>query len=313
MLMFVVKRLLLALTTIIVVSLIVFLLVHFGTPGPGVTALGMGATPEEIEAYNEKVGWNDPLFSQYWTWISSAAMGNLGTSLSDGRDIMNDIGIRLPVTAALAAGATLLSALIGILLGVSAAVRRGWTDRFVGAFAGVAVALPSFWLGIVLVYFLAVQNAILPATGFVPFEVSPALWAASLALPILTLAIGGAAFISRQTRASMMEALAQEHIRTLRATGTPTWRILFIHALRYASLPIVASVALQFIALFGGSVIIEQLFAMPGIGLAIQGAVGQSDAPTIQAITVVATVVVVTVNLALELITRFLDPKLRAS
>lgn len=313
MLTFVVQRMLLALTTVIVVSIIVFLLVHLGTPGPGVTALGIGATPDEIEAYNDSVGWNDPLVGQYWAWISSAAMGNFGVSLTDGRDIMRDIGIRLPVTAALATGATVFSGIIGIVLGVTAAVRRGWTDRLVGVFAGLTVALPSFWLGIVLVYFFAVQNSILPATGFVPFEISPALWAASLALPVMTLAIGGSAFIARQTRASMMDALAQEHIRTLRATGMPTWRILFVHALRYASLPIVASIALQFIALFGGSVIIEQLFAMPGMGLAIQGAVGQADAPTIQAIVVVATVVVVVVNLALELLTRFLDPKLRAS
>lgn len=313
MLKFAASRLILALTTVIVVSVIVFLLVHVGTGGPGVVALGQGATPEEIEAYNEAIGWNDPLLAQYWAWLSSAATGDFGVSLIDGRDIIQDIGIRLPVTASLAAGATLFSAIVGITLGVSAAVRRGWFDRFVSVFAGLAVAIPAFWLGIVLVYFFAVQSSILPATGYVPFDVSPSLWAASLALPILTLAIGGAAFIARQTRASMTDALAQEHIRTLRATGTPTWRILYIHALRFASLPIVASIALQFIALFGGSVIVEQLFAMPGIGLAIQGAVGQADSPTVQAIVVVATLVVVTVNLALELLTRFLDPKLRAS
>jgi peptide/nickel transport system permease protein len=313
MLVFAVRRLLLALITVIVVSIIVFLLVHLGTGGPGVIALGQGATPDEIDAYNQKVGWNDPLVLQYWSWISGAATGNFGVSSTDGRDIIKDLGVRLPVTASLAGGATLLSAALGIILGVTAAVRRGWTDRFVSVFAGLAVSIPSFWLGIVLVYLFAVQSSILPATGYVPFDFSPSLWAASLALPVLTLAIGGSAFIARQTRASMTEALAQEHIRTLRATGTPTWRILYIHALRYASLPIVASIALQFIALFGGSVIVEQLFAMPGIGLAIQAAVGQADSPTIQAIVVVATLVVVIVNLALELLTRFLDPKLRAS
>lgn len=313
MVVFIVKRLLFALVTVLVVTIIVFLLVHLGGAGPGVIALGQGATPEEVEAYNQSVGWNDPLPGQYLTWLSAAATGHFGVSLTDGRDIIADILTRLPVTASLAAGATLFSSIIGIVLGVTAAVRRGWADRFVSAFSGLVVAIPSFWLGIVLVFLLAVQSSVLPATGYVPFEVSPSLWAASLALPVLTLAIGGAAFIARQARASMTEALAQEHIRTLRATGTPTWRILYIHALRFASLPIVASIALQFIALFGGSVIVEQLFAMPGIGRAIQGAVGQSDAPTIQAIVVIATLVVVTVNLLLELLTRFLDPKLRAA
>ena len=150
-------------------------------------------------------------------------------------------------------------------------------------------------------------------TGYVPFEVSPQDWGMSLALPVITLAVGGAAFIARQTRASMLEALQQEHIRTLRATATSTWKILYIHALRYASLPIVAGIALQFIGLFGGSVIAEQLFAMPGLGQAVQTSVSTHDAPAVQGVVVIATVVVVAVNLVLELATKFLDPKLRAS
>lgn len=313
MVVFIAKRLGLAIATILVVSIIVFLLVHSGNGSPGVIALGAGGTPEEIEKYNDRIGWNDPLLTQYLAWLGKAVTGNLGVSFTDGRDIFADILIRLPVTASLAAGATLLSAILGIVLGVTAAVRRGIADRIVGIFAGLIVAVPSFWLGIVLIFLFAVQSSLLPATGYVPFADSPSRWAQSLLLPVITLGVGGAAFIARQTRASMMEALAQEHIRTLRATGTPTWRILYIHALRFASLPIVASIALQFIALFGGSVIIEQLFAMPGLGVAIQGAVGTADSSTVQGIVVVATVVVVVVNLALELTSAFLDPKLRTS
>jgi peptide/nickel transport system permease protein len=186
-------------------------------------------------------------------------------------------------------------------------------DRIVGGVCGLAVALPAFWIGIIFVYFLAVQSSVFPATGYVPFEVSPQDWALSLALPVITLAVGGAAFIARQTRASMLEALQQEHIRTLRATATPTWKILYVHALRYASLPIVAGIALQFIQLFGGSVIAEQLFAMPGLGQSVQNSVSTHDAPSVQGVVVIATVVVVAVNLVLELATKFLDPKLRAA
>ena len=313
MVVFIAKRLGLAAATILVVSILVFLLVHSGNGSPGTVALGVTGSPEEIEAYNDRIGWNDPLISQYLGWLGSAITGDFGVSFTDGRDVLDDILIRLPVTASLAAGATLLSAILGVVLGVTAAVRRGLADRIVSGFAGVIVAVPSFWLGIVLIFILAVQNSVLPATGYVPLTDSPSRWALSLVLPVLTLGIGGAAFVARQTRASMMEALAQEHIRTLRATGTPTWRILYIHALRFASLPIVASIALQFIALFGGSVIIEQLFAMPGLGVAIQGAVGTADSSTVQGIVVVATVVVVIVNLVLELVSAFLDPKLRAS
>jgi peptide/nickel transport system permease protein len=132
-------------------------------------------------------------------------------------------------------------------------------------------------------------------------------------LPVLTVAITSMAGIARQTRASMSETLTQEHMRTLRAVGTPTTRIVYVHALRGASLPILAIVAIQFIVLFGGSVVIEVLFALPGIGQAMQAATGSADLPFVQALVLVATLVVVVVNLVLELLNRTLDPKLRAS
>ena len=313
MALFITKRLLMALATVLVVAVLAFLLVHAMPGSPGAVSLGAGASQEAIDQVNQGLGWNDPLLAQFVRWLGDAVQGNLGISLIDGRSISDDLANRLPVTASLAAGATLLSAVLGIALGVTAAVRGGMVDRIVGGICGLAVALPAFWIGIIFVYLLAVQSSVFPATGYVPFETSPQDWALSLALPVITLAVGGAAFIARQTRASMLEALQQEHIRTLRATATPTWKILYIHALRYASLPIVAGIALQFIGLFGGSVIAEQLFAMPGLGQAVQTSVSTHDAPSVQGVVVIATVVVVAVNLVLELATKFLDPKLRAS
>jgi len=313
MALFITKRLLMALATVLVVAVLAFLLVHAMPGSPGAVSLGAGASQEAIDAVNQRMGWNDPLFAQFFTWLGSAVQGDLGISLIDGRSVSADLASRLPVTASLAAGATILSAVLGIALGVTAAVRGGVLDQAIGGFVGLLVALPAFWVGVLFVYLFAVQSSIFPATGYVPFEVSPQDWALSLALPVITLAVGGAAFIARQTRASMLEALQQEHIRTLRATATPTWKILYVHALRYASLPIVAGIALQFIGLFGGSVIAEQLFAMPGLGQAVQTSVSTHDAPAVQGVVVIATVVVVAVNLVLELATKFLDPKLRAS
>lgn len=313
MALFISKRLLMALATVLVVAVLAFLLVHAMPGSPGAVSLGAGASQGDIDEVNQRLGWNDPLLVQFVRWLGDAVQGNLGVSLIDGRSVSADLLSRLPVTASLAAGATLLSAVLGIGLGVTAAVRGGMVDRIVGGVCGLAVALPAFWIGIIFVYFLAVQSSVFPATGYVPFEVSPQDWALSLALPVITLAVGGAAFIARQTRASMLEALQQEHIRTLRATATPTWKILYVHALRYASLPIVAGIALQFIQLFGGSVIAEQLFAMPGLGQSVQNSVSTHDAPSVQGVVVIATVVVVAVNLVLELATKFLDPKLRAA
>jgi len=313
MALFITKRLLMALATVLVVAVLAFLLVHAMPGSPGAVSLGAGASQQAIDEVNQRMGWNDPLPVQFFTWLGSAVQGDLGVSLIDGRSVSADLASRLPVTASLAAGATVLSAVLGIALGVTAAVRGGILDQVIGGFVGLLVALPAFWVGVLFVFLFAVQSSVFPATGYVPFEVSPQDWALSLALPVITLAVGGAAFIARQTRASMLEALQQEHIRTLRATATPTWKILYVHALRYASLPIVAGIALQFIGLFGGSVIAEQLFAMPGLGQAVQTSVSTHDAPAVQGVVVIATVVVVAVNLVLELATKFLDPKLRAS
>ncbi len=313
MLTFVLKRIAFAILTLVVATALAFVLVHLSGSTPGGVALGMSGTPEQVEAYNIEVGWYDPWIVQYLDWWGQVLQGNLGVSLIDGRPIGPDITKRLPVTAALAVLGTLVSALIGITMGVVAAVRGGVVDRGITALSGILLSLPAFWVGVLLVYVFAVQMRLLPATGFVPFAANPEAWARSLVLPVLTIAITSAAGLARQTRASMGEALTQEHMRTLRAVGTPTWRIVYVHALRSASLPILASVAIQFIILFGGSVIIEVLFALPGIGQAMQAAVGSADLPFVQALVLVATLVVVVVNLALEFLNRVLDPKLRAS
>lgn len=313
MVLFIVKRIAFAVLTILVATWIAFVLVHLSGSTPGGVALGNSATPEQVAAYNQEIGWYDPWIVQYFAWLGQVLQGNLGVSLIDGRPIGPDIAKRLPVTAALAVLGTLLSAIVGIVMGVTAAVRRGAADRIITATSGVLLSVPVFWVGVLLVYVFAVQLRLLPATGFVPFATDPQAWARSLVLPVITIAITSAAGIARQTRASMSESLAQEHIRTLRAVGTPTNRIVYVHALRSASLPILASVGIQFIVLFSGSVVIEVLFALPGIGQAMQGAVGSADLPLVQALVLVATVVVVFVNVALELLNRSLDPKLRAS
>lgn len=313
MLTFVLKRVAWAVLALLVASWIAFMLVHMSGSTPGAVALGQSATPDEIYAYNQSVGWYDPWIQQYLAWVWQVLNGNLGVSLLDGRPIGPDIAKRIPVTAALAFGGTVLSAIIGITLGVVAAVRGGGIDRVLTVVTGVMLSLPAFWVGVVLVYVFAVELRVLPATGFVPFDVDPGKWATSLVLPILTIAITSAGFIARQTRASMSEALAQEHIRTLRAVGTSRARIILIHALRSASLPILASITVQFIVLFGGSVMIELLYALPGIGQAMQAAVGTADLPFVQALVLVATCVVVLVNLLLETLNRILDPKLRTS
>ena len=313
MLGYIARRLALAVGTVLVAVLLTFLLVHAGSGSPGAVRLGPGATPAEIAAENAALGWDQPLFVQFFDYLGSLVQGDLGTSLIDGRDIASDLSDRLPVTASIALLATLLSGVVGVLVGVTAAVRGGRFGKFITSSSGVALSLPAFWVGILFVYLFSLQLNLLPATGYVSFAESPAAWLDSITIPVLTLTVGGAAIIARTAAVGMREALRQEHIRTLRAVGTPEWRIRYLHALRYASVPVVSVLGIQFIALFGGSVIIENLFALPGLGQASQVAASSHDFPALIGVVLVATVVVVIVNLLLDLVIAWLDPKVRTA
>jgi peptide/nickel transport system permease protein len=313
MLAYVARRLALAVLTVLAAVLISFLLVHATDGSPGAIVLGPGATPAEIAAKNHELGWDRPLLTQFFDYLGSLVRGDLGNSIIDSRSIADDLGARLPVTGFIALFATILSGIVGVVLGVTAAVRGGRFGRFITSSSGVALSLPAFWVGILLVYVLSIQTGWLPATGYVAFADDPAGWFTSLLLPVLTLTVGGAAIVARTANAGMREALRQEHIRTLRAMGTPAWRIRYVHALRFASLPVVSVLGIQFIALFGGSVIIENLFALPGLGQASQAAVSAHDFPALIGVVVVATVVVVLTNLLLDLVVAALDPKVRTA
>jgi len=307
------RRLALAVATVLAASVLSFLLVHASGGSPGAITAGAGATPAQVAAENRRLGWDQPLVAQYLTWLGRAARGNLGTSLIDGHAIWPDLMSRLPVTASIAVFATLLSGILGVAIGVAAAVRGGWLDRAVTIGGGVALSLPQFWIGILLVYLIAIKGHLLPATGYVTFSASPGQYLRSLALPVVTLAVTGTAVIARTTRTGMITALRQEHIATLRALGTPPWRVRYVHALRFAGGPVASVLGIQFIALFGGSVVIEQLFALPGLGQAASNAIGNTDYPAVQGVVVIATVVVVITNLVLDLVIAALDPKVRTS
>ena len=313
MLAYVARRLAMAVGTVLAAVVISFLLVHASDGSPGAIRLGLSGTPEQIAALNHELGWDRPLPVQFVDYLKNLVSGDLGTSLIDSRSIKDDLLARLPVTASIALFATLLSGIVGVVLGVTAAVRGGRFGRFITSGAGIALSLPSFWVGILLVYVLSLQLGWLPATGYVQFTDDPVGWFTSLTIPILTLTVGGAAIVARTANAGMHEALRQEHIRTLRAMGTPVWRIRYLHALRFASLPVVSVLGIQFIVLFGGSVIIENLFALPGLGQLAQASTSSHDFPALIGVVLVATIVVVVTNLVLDLVVAALDPKVRTA
>lgn len=307
------KRLAMGIGTLAMAYTLTFLLVHSTGNSPGAVRAGINGTPETIAAENEALGWNRPLPVQYIDGLWDLAQLDMGKSLTNGGDIRSNMEDRLPVTASVAALATLASGLLGTMIGVLAAVRGGLAQKFATFGASLALSLPSFWVGVVLIYVLSIRLDLFPATGYTPLLDDPRGWLSSLTIPVIALAIGASAIVSRQAAAGMKAALARDHITTLRAVGTPEWRIRYIHALRLASLPIVAILGVQFIVLFGGSVIIENLFNLPGLGQAGQAAALSSDFPSLVAVVVVSTGVVVVMNLILDLLLAALDPKLRVA
>ncbi|MFI1584268.1 ABC transporter permease [Embleya sp. NPDC020630] len=308
MITFLTRRLISAVALLLVVSALTFFLMDL-LPDPGRGILGVSATDEQLAAKREELGLDRPVVPRYLDWLWAALRGDLGTSWTTGLDVSDSIGTKLPVTLSLTLTATLVCALFGIALGLFAAIRRGIVDRSVHVLAVAGFAIPGLWVGILLVALFAVKLDWLPATGYVPFAESPVDWARSLVLPVATIAVSGIAAIAQQTRNAVATVLERDYVRTLRSRGLPPRRVLLVHVLRNATPPALTVVGLQFIGLLGGALVIEQIFALPGLGSLAIGATSQSDVPTVQGVVLVSVCVVVSVNLVVDLATGVLDPK----
>jgi peptide/nickel transport system permease protein len=222
-----------------------------------------------------------------------------------------ELADRIQVTLSLIGIGLAVIVLVGVTLGVVSAVKGGLLGRVVDVLSLVGLAVPGFWLGLVLVAAFAVALPLFPATGFVQFSASPARWAASLALPVLTLALTGTAGLAKQTRSSVLDELGKDYVRMLRARGVPERRIVLVHACRNAGAPIVTVIGLLFIGLVGGAVLLETVFVLPGLGSLTVAATRSHDIPVILGVTLILSLVVVTVNLAVEISYALLNPKVR--
>ncbi len=308
---FILRRLLLAVPLVLGVSFITFLLVGL-TPGdPAVDLLGTSATKAADQALDRQLGFNHAIWVQYWDWLERAAHGNLGISLLNQQSVVGELGQRLPVTLALVIGATLVAAVGGIALGTLSATHGPRVGRATDAFAMLGFAIPTFFLGIVLVDLLAVNLHLLPATGWTPLSQSVWGWCKCLILPVVTLAAGGITAVTKQTRDAMRETLSREFIYALRADGVAEWRIVYVHALRNAAIPILTLVGTIFVGLLGGAVIVEQVFTLPGLGSLAVSATQAHDLPVIEGIAVYFALGVVAVNLIVDLLYGWLNPKAR--
>lgn len=307
------RRILLAIPLLFIVSFLTFGLVAIAPGDPAVDVLGMNATQAQDQAFDKQNGFDLPVPEQYWHWLVNALHGNLGVSFVSSQPVFSEVNSALWVTLSLIAGATLLTAALGIGLGILSAISSGAVGRFTDAFAMLGFAIPSFFLGIVLQDVFAVRTHLLPATGFVPFTQSPLEWLRSLVLPVITLAVAGMTGIAKQTRDSMRDTLHRDYIDALRADGVPEWRIITRHALHNAAIPVVTSLGTIVVGMLGGTVLAETVFSMPGLGYLITQAALAHDLPVIEAITVYFTIGVVVINLLIDLAYGWLNPRARVA
>ncbi|MTD57565.1 ABC transporter permease [Amycolatopsis pithecellobii] len=310
----VVKRLLLSLPLVLIVSMLTFVMQSLAPGDPAKRILGDQYTPEQYATLRAQLGLDAPIHVRYWNWLKSVFEGSMGQSLYSHEPVTTVLNDRVGVTISLVAATLVVAGVIAIGLGILSAVRKnGVLARVVDVVSLAGHSVPTFWLGLGLVAVFSVQLGLFNSGGYIPPERSLTGWAWSLILPVATLSFGAVALIAKLTRDSMLEVLDREFITTLRARGVPERTIIFRHALRSAAIPIVTALGLLLVGLLSGTVIVETVFGLPGLGGAAVLATTKQDAPLIQGVAVYFTLIVVVVNLIIDILYAWLNPKARIS
>jgi peptide/nickel transport system permease protein len=310
---FIVRRLLAMVPLLVLISFGVFALVLLIPGDPARTlAGGAHAQPAQIAAIRHQLHLDRPLLVQYWLWVSHAVRGNLGRSLFQNQSVASGIATRFPLTLSLALGGFIVSILIGLPAGIIAGTRPGTiADRVTTIGSSAGIAMPDFWLGIILVVLFAVNLHLLPDIGYVSFNSSPWGWFQHLLLPWLALGLGGGATLARYIRGELIDVLDQDYIRTARAMGLPERQVVGRLALKNALTPAMTILGIQFAYLLGGTVIIEQIFSIPGLGTFMLTAIDTKDLPIIQGVVLLTAAIFVVANLVVDIGYGLLNPKVR--
>jgi peptide/nickel transport system permease protein len=308
----VLRRLMATIPVMVVVAVAVFALLHV-TPGdPAVIIAGDYASPDDVARIRAKLGLDRPFLTQVGIWLGQIVQGDLGTSIFSGLPVATLIKQRAGTTVSLTIFAMLISVGVGVPLGIVAAWKKGsWLDRLVMVMAVSGFSMPVFWLGFLLVYVFAISFAWLPVQGYQPLTAGFWPFLRHLILPALTLSVIYMALVARMTRASMLSVLSEDYIRTAFAKGLPPGRVLVRHALKNASLPIVTIIGIGFALLIGGAVVTESVFALPGLGRLTVDAIVRRDYPVIQGVLLLVSGVYVMINLVIDMLYVFLDPRIR--
>lgn len=313
MLSFIVRRILLALPVLFGASLALFALLYVLPSDPAAFVLGDSATPAQLAELRHTLGLDRPVLVQYLVWLGRLLHGDLGDLLVNGFPVARLIGQRVPVALELTLGAVLVALLIGVPAGIAVGVRpRGWLARGIDTFNATAIAVPVFWLGLLLQIIVAIKLGWLPAGGYVALAVDPVKNLRAMALPCITLGVGTAAVLARFLATGITQTIARDFVVTARAKGLPPAYIIARHVLRNAVIPAVTALGIQIGRLIGGAVLTEAVFNLPGLGTLLWSALVQRDYLVIQAVTLLAVVLSVLVNLATDIAYGVIDPRIRA-
>lgn len=310
---FILKRLLAGIGLLFVISSVVYLLMSLAATDVARNLLGETATQDQVVTLEKQLGLDQPVLVRYWGWLTDALTGNLGTSWSSRTSVTEIIASRIGVTLSVLIGAVLLTALLAIVLGAAAAITGGWADRIIQVSSVVVAAVPNFLVALMLVFVFALQLGWFRATGYTPPDVSIGAWLASITLPVLAIALGSAAGVAQQVRGSMIDQMQRDYVRTLECRGLDARTIIFRHVLRNSAGPALNVLAVLFVAMIGGAVVIEQIFAIPGLGSLTVNASLLGDVPLIMGIVITTVVMVVVLNLIVDLLQAWLNPKVRLS
>jgi peptide/nickel transport system permease protein len=309
---YIAKRLWSLVPVMFVVATVVFFLVHL-TPGdPASVILGADASQEAIAELRARLGLDQPLPVQFVRWFGQVLQGNLGESIFLRRPVTQAIAERLEPTLLLAGMATVLAVLIGIPTGVLAAVYRNtWLDRLFMSISVFGVSMPNFWLALNLIFLFALTLAILPVSGYVPLRDDPLMTLRFLLLPAFSLGFPQSALIARMTRGSMLDVLSQDYVKTARAKGLSEQLVIYKHALKNTMITVITVIGIVLAITLSGSVVIESIFGLPGIGRLIINSVLRRDYPVIQGTVLFIAASYVLVNLLIDLLYMYLDPRIK--
>jgi peptide/nickel transport system permease protein len=313
MLRFIARRLATGVLLLAALTVVAFTLLYLGSGDVARKILGEGATDEAVAAEAQRLGTDRSLPAQFADWLSGAIHGDFGVSWFTGQPVAEAITSRLAVTLSLVICAVALAALVSVALGVLAATRGGAVDRATQLLSLVGFGIPGFLIAVFLVYVFALQLGWFEPTGYTRFSESPSAWVSSVTLPVIALSFSSIASASQQIRGGVKDALRDDYVRTLRSRGLPERRVVYKHVLRNTAGPALAILAVQFVALLGGAVIVEQVFAIQGLGQVAVQATTQGDIPLVMGLVVATGVIVIVFNLLVDLAQGWLNPKVRLS